>query len=132
MKNLNIFADKMAISLSLLCAIHCLASPLLILLLPSIAALGLSGEAFHIWMLVAVVPTSAYALTMGCKQHQCYRPFVLGLAGLCFLISAVVLGESLFGEAGEKVLTLIGAGIMAVGHGWNYRLCQRQTSCTCS
>lgn len=131
MKNLQTFSDKAAIGLSLACAIHCLAFPLLIVLLPSIAALQLNNEAFHIWMIVAVVPTSVYALTMGCKLHKRYRFFTLGIIGLACLILAVALGETLLGEAGEKILTALGAGIIAYGHYKNFRLCQRQDSCAC-
>ena len=131
MKNFQMFTDKAAIGLSLLCAIHCLASPLAIVLLPSLAALPLDGELFHIWMVVAVLPTSAYALTMGCRQHKQYRLLVVGLLGLACLLLAVILGETLLGEAGEKLLTSLGAGIIAYGHFRNYRLCQDQWNCNC-
>lgn len=50
--------DKFAIGLSAMCAIHCLAVPVLLVLLPSAAALGLGNEQFHFWMLVAVLPSS--------------------------------------------------------------------------
>lgn len=131
MKNLLIFTDKTAIGLSLLCAIHCLAAPLFMVLLPTFAALQLNDELFHVWMVLAVVPTSVYALTMGCKQHKRYRLLIVGLLGLSCLIITAVLGEAFFGEAWEKILTLIGAGIIAYGHYKNYRLCQHQRNCAC-
>ena len=65
--------DKMAITLSIACAIHCLALPLLLLLLPSFMVLQLNNEAFHTWMVIIVLPTSVYALFMGCKQHKRYK-----------------------------------------------------------
>ena len=131
MKNLQTVTDKAAIGLSVACAVHCLALPLFIVLLPSIAALRLNDEAFHVWMVVAVVPTSVYALTMGCKRHKRYRFLTLGCIGLACLILAVALGEALLGEAGEKALTAVGAGIIAYAHYKNYRLCRRQDSCVC-
>lgn len=131
MKNIQILTDKTAIGLSLVCALHCLAFPLIIVLLPSLAALQLNNEAFHAWMVLAVVPISAYALTMGCRQHKRYRLLVFGFLGLSCLISAVVLGEIFLGEAWEKVLTSIGAGLIAYGHYCNYRLCQNRDNCAC-
>ena len=125
------FTDKMAISLSLLCAIQCLAFPMLIVMLPSVAALPLDDEAFHVWMVLAVIPTSVYALTMGCKQHKRYRLLILGLFGLMFLLSAVFPGEHQISEFWEKVLTVAGAVIIALGHCWNYRLCRHQDFCAC-
>ena len=94
MTGMQTFTDKMAMSLSLLCAIHCLASPLIIVMLPSLVALQFDGETFHVWMVLAVIPTSVYALTMGCTRHKHYRLLALGLVGLLLLVSAVYAGES--------------------------------------
>ncbi len=127
MRKLQLFTDKAAIGLSLLCAAHCLALPLLLVLVPSLTALQLDNEAFHMWMVFAVIPTSTYALTIGCKQHKRYRLLILGLLGLSCLILAVALGEALLGEIGEKALTVVGAGFIAYGHYKNYRLCQQHT-----
>ncbi len=131
MKNIQTFTDKSAIGFSLLCAIHCLASPMIIVLMPSLIALPLNNEMFHVWMVVAVLPTSAYALTVGCRQHKHYRLLTLGLLGLTCLVLAVVLGEIFLSGVWEKMLTFIGAGIIAYGHYRNYRLCQHQENCAC-
>ena len=121
------FTDQVAIKLSLLCVLHCLAFPFVLVLLPSVAALQLNNEAFHLWMVLAVIPISVYALTMGCGQHKRYYLLTLGLIGLIFLISAVALGESLLGEVWEKILTIIGAVMIAYVHYKNYSLCQTKS-----
>ncbi len=130
---MNIFqtyADKTAISLSLLCAIHCIAFPLAVIALPAVAALNLDGEAFHLWMLVAVIPISLLALTLGCSKHKNHKVLTLGLIGLALLVFAGVLGHDVAGEVGEKSLTLVGACVVASGHFLNHRLC-RQSECEC-
>ncbi len=137
MKNLQALTDKTAIGLSLLCTFHCLALPIIFVLLPSLSSLALNDEAFHLWMLVAVIPSSAYALTLGCKQHKRYQLLACGLLGLFFLVMAVVLSEILFSEASfkellEKALTFVGAVLIAYAHVKNYRLCQHQGDCNCS
>ena len=124
-------SDKLAIGLSLSCAIHCLAFPILLVSLPSLATLQLDSEAFHFWMVAAVIPTSIYALTLGCKQHQRYRFLLLGSIGLTLLILALVLGEDRIGEAGEKILTVIGSSFIVVSHWLNYRLCRSQKHANC-
>jgi hypothetical protein len=130
MFQLQSLTDKTAISLSLLCTIHCLFAPLLAVLLPSIAGIPLEDEIFHLWLAVAVIPISIYALTMGCKSHKRYRVLALGGVGLLILIFTALFGHGLLGEELEKTFTVIGASIIAVGHIWNYRLC-RQTACAC-
>ena len=129
MKSLQAISDKTAMGLSLLCATHCLVMPLAVVLLPSVAALSLDDEAFHLWMLMAVLPFSGYALTMGCTKHKRYRLLLIGAAGLLVLGTAAFLGHETLGDAWERLLTLIGAGIIALGHLWNYRLCRRQDDC---
>ena len=131
MNSLQAISDKTAVSLSLVCAIHCLAMPMAVVLLPSVAALSLSDEAFHIWLLVAVLPFSIYALTMGCKKHKRYRLLLIGGAGLLVLSFAGFFGHDTLGHAWERWLTLIGASVIALGHLWNHRLCLRHDECGC-
>ena len=129
MLNTQALADKAGITLSLLCAVHCMALPLLIVLVPSIAVLGLQDEAFHFWMVIAVIPTSAFALTMGCKKHKHFRLLAIGAVGLGLLIIAAFFGHDLLGEFWEKALTVAGASVIAFGHFYNYSLCQRHHKC---
>ena len=131
MVGIQTFTDKMAASLSLLCALHCMAFPVIIVMLPSLAALQFDDEAFHTWMVLSVIPISVYALTMGCKQHKRYRLLGLGLFGLLFLLSAVLPGDELITDSWEKALTVTGAITISLGHYWNYSLCRRQESCAC-
>ena len=134
MKTEQVITDKMAIGLSIACAIHCLFLPVLILMLPSIVALNLDNEAFHMWMVVAVIPCSIYALFLGCKEHSRYQLFFLAFTGLVILLLALVLGEERIGEAGEKIMTVAGAALIAVGHWLNFRLCRtnEHKDCGCT
>lgn len=132
MKNIQIFTDKTAIGLSVLCAVHCLAFPLLVVVLPSVGAMQFDNEAFHIWMLVIVIPTSLYALIFGCKRHSRYGLLAFGVIGLSCLIMALTLSEAILGEWGEKILTLFGAILLVIGHYRNYRLClAHDAQCAC-
>ena len=114
--------DKMAIGLSLLCAIHCLAMPLLVGFLPALSTYWVADESFHVWMLVAVIPTSVVALLLGCKKHKRYQVLTFGILGIAFMVSALAL-EELIGHEGEKAFTLIGGVLIAIGHILNFRLC---------
>ena len=132
MANSQLISDKAAISLSFLCVVHCLVLPLAVVLIPSMAALPLQDESFHLWMIFAVIPISIFALTMGCKNHERYQLLIIGGLGLVVLASAALLGHDWLGEELEKAFTVIGAVIIAAAHMWNYRLCQRVNECACS
>lgn len=122
--------DKFAIGLSAACAVHCLALPLIATILPSVLTLPFADESFHFWMVVLVIPSSAYALTLGCKKHKHYRIAILGLMGLVMMVLAIALGERI-NESQEKLLTLLGASFIAAGHFFNYRLCRKSDQCAC-
>ena len=130
MKLTQTTADKFAIGLSLMCTVHCFATPVILALLPSFAVLQINSEQFHLWVLAAVLPTSLLALSLGCKKHKRTRYMACGVVGLAFLIIAVLLGQ----EEAEKALTLIGSAFIALAHWFNYQQCFKKNNenCPCS
>lgn len=125
-------ADKIAISLSVLCAIHCFATPMLMVFVPSLAGLLIEPELLHMWLAVGVLPISAFALTLGCKKHRKVQVLALGVIGLASMLTAVASGSLGLGENAEKALTLLGAALISGAHFWNYRLCKKhKKSCDC-
>ncbi|MEM6583416.1 MAG: MerC domain-containing protein [Pseudomonadota bacterium] len=123
-KNLRPIADKAAIGLSALCAVHCLAVPIIAVTLPSLAAMGLADESFHIWLVIFVIPFSAFALTLGCTKHRNMTVLFLGVLGMICLCLGPILGHDVLGENGERLLTLAGATLIAVSHIRNFTLCR--------
>ena len=117
-------ADKLAIGLSSLCVIHCFATPLLLVLIPAGVLASFDPESFHFWMVIAVIPTSVYAITLGCKKHKKLYVALFAVVGLATLICSVILGEHYLGESGEKLVTAIGAVIIAYSHYKNFILCR--------
>jgi len=102
-----------------------------LIILPSMIALQLDNEIFHTLIIITVLPVSIFALTLGYKQHKRNWLLILGFTGLLLLVIAVILGEEITGEFGEKLLTVLGASLVAAGHLWNFRLCQQLADCAC-
>lgn len=117
--------DRMAIAASALCAVHCLATPLLVVLVPLLTSTLLADESFHRWMLLWVVPTSALALWLGCRRHGNRPVLILGLAGLTLITWSAFWAHELVGEFGERVATVAGGLTIVAGHWRNYRLCRK-------
>jgi len=124
----SLVLDKASISLSVVCAIHCLLLPLALVLIPSIAVLPIADERFHQLLVVLVLPTSLFALTIGCRRHRQWRVMVCGALGLTVLFLTVLAGHEMLGEFGEKSLTLLGAILVAISHIINFRQC-KATKC---
>ncbi len=77
--------DHTAIFLAVLCGIHCLATPILLVVLPLLANTVWVSENFHLGMSLLVFPTSLLAAFAGCRRHR--DKFVVGfiVAGLAVL-----------------------------------------------
>jgi type IV secretory pathway VirB2 component (pilin) len=120
--------DRVAIGMSLLCAVHCVFLPFALVALPALSATLLGDEAFHRLVLIAVIPTSVIALSTGCRKHGSWRTLLTGFLGLAILVAAAFFGHDLVGETGEKVATVLGASVIALSHFQNLRLCNRQPS----
>ena len=122
------YSDKTAISLSALCLVHCLLVPSFLVFLSGYVSLSYNNELIHYAILFIAIPVSLYALITGVRNHKSYRFLYLGLTGIFSLILAVTLGAQMWGEVGEKVLTTVGALLVAISHFKNYRLC-REVEC---
>tara|TARA_B100000401_G_C52097781_1_gene389665 strand:- start:45 stop:443 length:399 start_codon:yes stop_codon:yes gene_type:complete len=122
------YSDKTAISLSALCLVHCLLVPSFLVFLSGYVSLSYNNELIHYVILFIAIPVSLYALITGVRNHKSYRFLYLGLTGIISFILAVTLGAQMWGEVGEKVLTTVGALLVAISHFKNYRLC-REVEC---
>jgi hypothetical protein len=123
MTKMQVLSDKLAIAFSMVCLIHCLVLPILLILLPPFSGLfALDDEMFHQWMLYAVLPISIAALMMGYLHHRSYKFFLVVSIGISLIIISTTLGHDLLGETGEVVLSILGSMIIAFGHFRNYQL----------
>lgn len=122
--------DYAAISASVLCMLHCLATPLVLVAAPVLSATFLADEAFHRTIVLLVVPTSFMALYVGSRRHGDRSVLFGGMIGLVSLVLVAYFGHDLLGEAGEKAATVASGAALALAHLRNYRLCRRVNSDT--
>jgi hypothetical protein len=115
-------ADVLAVSLSVLCILHCLLLPAMVIVMPSIGSLFFVDESFHIWMVIAVIPISSLALYSGWRKHKILKVGITGGIGLMALTSAAFLGHDVLTENWERYLTILGTLIITLAHIWNYLL----------
>jgi hypothetical protein len=111
--------DRVAVLLSAVCLLHCMAIPLAILVLPALGSLFLGSETLVHWLLLGLaVPISVLALWVGYARYGNLRSVLLGTSGLLLMFLAV---SHLFGRAPEVPLTLAGVTLVACAHWLNIR-----------
>lgn len=108
--------DRLAIALSGLCVVHCIATSVLIALAASAGGL-LGTPLVHEIGLVLAILLGALGLGKGMVQHGYMMPSAIGSLGLGAMAGALTLHH----DGGEALYTIIGVGLLALGHDLNRR-----------
>ena len=108
--------DRAGIALSGMCALHCLASIVLV------SGLGIGGEyllapEIHRWGLLVATLIAGVAIGWGALRHRMAMPFVIAMTGLTFMGGALAVPHGYK----EAILTIIGVALVSLGHILNLR-----------
>lgn len=109
--------DRWAIGLSGLCAVHCLATSVLLALMSTAGGMLLS-PIFHEAGLCLAILLGVVALGRGILEHGYMMPPAVGALGLGIMAGALTLPH---GFGNETAWTLVGVGLLALGHDLNRR-----------
>lgn len=109
--------DRVAVVLSGLCLVHCLALPLVLAALPFVS--GFAETHWHLPMLAIALPVSFAAIVIGYRRHG-NRAIVAGAAaGISLLVAGATLGHAVLGDTADRVLTVAGSLVLAAVHWQN-------------
>jgi hypothetical protein len=107
--------DRMAMSLSGLCLVHCLATAIFLGLIAS--AGGFLGQPIiHEVGLTLAMILGTIALGRGAMEHGFVLPTAVGALGLGVMAGALTLHET----GNEPIFTMVGVTILALGHRLNF------------
>ena len=107
--------DRMAIGLSGLCVVHCLATAIFLALVS--AAGGMLGAAIiHEVGLGLAMIMGAISLGRGVVEHGYSMPSAVGGLGLGVMAGALTLPH----DGSEALYTVVGVAILALGHRLNF------------
>jgi hypothetical protein len=107
--------DRMAIGLSGLCVVHCLATTVLLALFASAGSM-LGANWIHEVGLGLAMIMGAISLGRGITEHGYSMPSAVGGLGLGVMAGALTLPH----DGTEALYTVVGVGILALGHRLNF------------
>ncbi len=117
--------DKLGIWISSLCALHCLALPVIVSLLPLVGSSFFAQAWFERAILTGSIIIGAVALISGAaRYHGRYYPLALLVAG-----GVIYWNKGFFGEEIEPLAVTLGAALIVAGHWINMRLCRQCRCC---
>jgi hypothetical protein len=108
--------DHVGIALAGLCAVHCLATLLIV------SALGLGShfllaESIHRTGLLLAVIVAGVAIGWGFLRHRLLAPLLVAGVGIALMTGALTVEHG----AAELLLTLVGVALVSAGHVMNLR-----------
>ena len=106
--------DRMAITLSGLCLVHCLATAVLLGLLSAAGGM-LGAPIIHEVGLTLAMMLGALALGRGVYEHGFMMPSAVGGLGLGVMAGALTMPH----DGGEAMFTVLGVAVLALGHQLN-------------
>lgn len=124
------WVERTALTASFACLVHCLGLPILFAALPVLSRALPIPTAFHVWMVVIVVPMSSIALLTGRARHRATLPLAIGFVGLVLLVAGALFG----GTRIEAPITTAGSLALAWVHiaNWRLRHAHRQLTSPCA
>ena len=106
--------DRIAIGLSGLCVVHCVATAVLLGLLSAAGGI-LGNHLVHEVGLTLAMAIGAFALGRGVLEHGFVMPSAVGALGLGVMAGALSLPH----DGSEALYTVVGVMILALGHQLN-------------
>ena len=108
--------DSLAVTISGVCAVHCLALPLIVAAYPLLGSWSMDDLLFHRLLLIVIIPVSLIALLLGYRTHRSRQVAVLGMLGIAILALVAMSGHDWLSTTAERLATTGGGLILASGH----------------
>ena len=113
----SLSGDQLAMGLSGLCLVHCLATTVFVASLASVGGVFLDNHLFHEVGLVIAIGFALVTLVSGVLSHGYIMPFAVGSLGLGMMAGALSRPH----DGTEVLATMIGVAVVALGHDLNRR-----------
>lgn len=132
--------DRLGLALSFACALHCLAMPLILMVVPLLGINFFSHSYFDKAFLILTLLVASTSLCWGTRIHRQWRVWAFVIAAIaCFAMS----GAHLFGphegaggpldvdhyDLGTSFLFALGGFCLVAAHWVNLKLCKSCHSC---
>ncbi len=116
--------DRFGVTVSAICAAHCLVPPLLLFSVPMLGEF-FYNPVFHILIAVLVVPVALVAFYRGYYKHRNLWVVLSGAFGVIFIMGAVVAPTIFIGKIGHTETMLTGSGFLILAHAMNWHLLKK-------
>ena len=120
--------DNLGITISSVCAIHCLLLPAIFIIAPYSF---LASHEFHEALIYFILPCAAVAFILGCRKHGDLKVAIMGTLGVMLLGSSLLFHEIFHAEDHSEelitvLITIAGSAMLILSHLRNRKLCLQE------
>lgn len=114
--------DRFGATGSLICAVHCALTPLLLAAIPSLGLSAWLGDGFEFGFVAFVTVLGLFSLLWGYRRHRAFRALGMLLAGLVTLWAGVLYPPLHHEVLSHAVTMTLGGTLVGLSHVMNLRL----------
>ena len=126
--------DKVGITASLICAIHCSLLPILVVIFPIFSLSLFATETFEWIFLLISLCLCIVSLCFGFKKHKSFKAFSFAGMGFALLVIARMFNDHHKHKEIEfdtfNIILLVGGLLVATSHYINNLLCKKCSICS--
>ncbi len=120
--------DNLGITISSVCAIHCLILPAIFIIAPYSF---LASHEFHEALIYFILPCAAVAFILGCRKHGDVKVAIMGTLGVILLGSSLLFHDIFHAEEHSEelitvLITISGSIMLILSHLRNRKLCLQE------
>ena len=120
--------DNLGITISSVCAIHCVLLPAIFIIAPYSF---LASHEFHEALIYFILPCAAIAFVLGCRKHGDLKVAIMGTLGVMLLASSLLFHDIFHAEEHSEelitvLITIAGSIMLILSHLRNRKLCIKE------
>ena len=120
--------DNLGITISSVCAVHCLLLPAIFLIAPYSF---LASHEFHEALIYFILPCAFIAFVLGCRRHKDLKVAVMGTFGIILLVAALLMHDVFHSDQHSEEFTtvlntVLGSILLVFSHVRNRKLCMQE------
>lgn len=128
-RSINNIWDKLGILASIICVIHCLFLPFILIFLSLTSLNFLSEEFFHPILAVVATLIGIISLWNGYRHHTNFFSMLFSIPGIVILLFSAFNPYHILSEDLERQLTFVGAVLLSTAHGINWHKVKKCECC---
>lgn len=120
--------DNLGITISSICAVHCVLLPMIFLIAPYSF---LASHEFHEALIYFILPCAFIAFVLGCRRHKDIKVAAMGTFGIILLGSALLMHDIFHSDQHSEefttvLITVLGSILLVLSHLRNRKLCMQE------